>query len=68
MTWEELQTTLNEMEKKAKGEALAYYLAKEILRHEKDIVRAKRDLETLMLKGIKIPDASTISPDEWIEP
>ena len=67
MTLQEIRERMDEIEKKAKGEALAYYLAKEIRRHQKDIDRAAFDLAKLKAKGIKIPDPATIDPEEWIE-
>jgi hypothetical protein len=47
--------------------ALAWFLAKEIRRHQKDIEKAWRDLHKLQEQGIKIPDPNTIDPDSWID-
>ena len=52
---------------RAKFEALAYFLTKEILRHQKDIVRASEDLLKLQAKGIKIPKFNEVDADAWIE-
>lgn len=52
---------------RAKAEALAYFLVKEIKRHQKDICRAFDDLEKLSAKGIAIPDFNSVDADAWIE-
>ena len=48
----------------ARKEALAFYLAKEVKRHQKDIDRANADLDKLRAQGITIPDPDV---DDWIE-
>lgn len=50
---------------RAKLEALAYFLVKEIGRHEADIKRAEGDLVKLANLGIEIN--WNIDPDEWFE-
>ncbi len=53
---------------RAKAEALAFFLVKEIKRHNKDISRAFDDLQKLRIKGIAIPSFDSIDVDAWIEP
>jgi len=46
------------------SEAFAFFLKREIYRHEGDIARAKDELEFLKTKGIVAPD---LPLDRWIK-
>lgn len=53
---------------RAKGEALAFFLCKEQLRHLEDIEKIEDDLDILEAKGIQRPLLSEIDVKTWIEP
>lgn len=54
-------------EERATKTALAYFIMKEIKRHELDIFRSWGDIAKLRAQGIEVPDYDTIDPNTWID-